>query len=448
MADSIELPVLTHLGHSKPRDRSASKTSLRMPDVVAPSATMGAASGSGSLGNIEAQEIPGITLIDSRDSGEADPLLLRDKIVSEDELNEIRNRKKGKGKKISDFYAGQNEHIGNLLKPLKVHTEEAIADEADNAKSVRWAIRLSLYCNFALAGLQLYAAISSLSLSLFATCIDAVFDPFANILLNVLHKRSLKADEKKWPMGGSRGNIVYGALMGMVNLILIVESIRSLATRESDEETNEIYIPALVAVGIAFLTKLSLFIFCFSIRKKSSQVQVLYEDHRNDLFVNGYIRHLHRRGWCQDSLVGKYTAAFQMLRDPKVNTPPSCPQIDPMGAMIIASAIIIAWSRTIFEQFKLLAGIAAPVDFQQLVIYKAMTFNPAIKQIDTCRIYHSGPNYFVEIDIVMDGDMPLWRAHDIAQDLQDQVEKLPDVDRCFVHIDHETDHKPEHRRHL
>jgi hypothetical protein len=31
-----------------------------------------------------------------------------------------------------------------------------------------------------------------------------------------------------------------------------VESIRSLATRESDEETNEIYIPALVAVGIAF----------------------------------------------------------------------------------------------------------------------------------------------------------------------------------------------------
>ena len=60
--------------------------------------------------------------------------------------------------------------------------------------------------------------------------------------------------------------------MGMVNLILIVrvesiadrenvyvdsnalqvESIRSLATRESDDETNEIYIPALVAVGIAF----------------------------------------------------------------------------------------------------------------------------------------------------------------------------------------------------
>jgi hypothetical protein len=64
------------------------------------------------------------------------------------------SRKKGKGKKISDFYAGQNEHIGNLLKPLKVHTEEAIADDAEAARSVKWAIRLSLYANFILAGLQ------------------------------------------------------------------------------------------------------------------------------------------------------------------------------------------------------------------------------------------------------------------------------------------------------
>lgn len=71
-----------------------------------------------------------------------------------------------------------------------------------------------------------------------------------------------------------------------------------------------------------------------------------------------------------------------------------------------------------------------------------MTFNPEIVSVDTCRVYHSGPNYFVEIDIVLPPEMPLWKAHDISQDLQDQVEALPDVDRCFVHVDHEVDHKP------
>jgi len=71
-----------------------------------------------------------------------------------------------------------------------------------------------------------------------------------------------------------------------------------------------------------------------------------------------------------------------------------------------------------------------------------MTFNPEILKVDTVRVYHSGPQYFVELDIVLAPEMPLWKAHDLAQDLQDQIEALPDVDRCFVHVDHEVDHKP------
>lgn len=71
-----------------------------------------------------------------------------------------------------------------------------------------------------------------------------------------------------------------------------------------------------------------------------------------------------------------------------------------------------------------------------------MTFSPEILSVDTVKIYHSGPQYFVELDIVLPPEMPLWRAHDLAQDLQDQIEALPDVDRCFVHVDHEVDHKP------
>lgn len=37
-------------------------------------------------------------------------------------------------------------------------------------------------------------------------------------------------------------------------------------------------------VGIKFL----LFLYCYSLRNKSSQVRVLWEDHRNDLFINGF----------------------------------------------------------------------------------------------------------------------------------------------------------------
>lgn len=59
-----------------------------------------------------------------------------------------------------------------------------------------------------------YAAVSSLSLSFFATAVDSVFDPMSNLLLWRLHRLSKRLDTNKWPVGGARlttiGNICYG----------------------------------------------------------------------------------------------------------------------------------------------------------------------------------------------------------------------------------------------
>lgn len=61
----------------------------------------------------------------------------------------------------------------------------------------------------------MYAAISSLSLSLLATGIDSVFDIGSNVLLIWLHRKASRLDANRWPVGGARletiGNIVYGA---------------------------------------------------------------------------------------------------------------------------------------------------------------------------------------------------------------------------------------------
>ena len=78
-----------------------------------------------------------------------------------------------KGKKIARFYSTQNEHINDLLKPLSAHIADADADAKGMASKVKLAINISFVTNILLAVVQLYAAISSLSLALFASCIDA-----------------------------------------------------------------------------------------------------------------------------------------------------------------------------------------------------------------------------------------------------------------------------------
>ena len=77
--------------------------------------------------------------------------------------------------------------------------------------------------------------------------------------------------------------------------------------------------------------------------------------------------------------------------------------LDPMGAIIvsapyqswylstytqIAAGVIIAWGRTVYRQFELLAGKSAPHDFLQLVVYNSVNFSGDIDKIDTVRAYH------------------------------------------------------------
>ncbi|WWC91730.1 uncharacterized protein L201_006677 [Kwoniella dendrophila CBS 6074] len=380
-------------------------------------------SGPPSLGegpdDLELMNIPSVL---SREAGEKDPLLLRGKVISDAHLDEIRQRKKRGGGKLADFYEEQNSRINDLLKPLTTLSQEAEQDAADNALKVKLAVNISFAGNIVLAVVQLYAAISSGSLALFASCVDAV-DPFANLILWAAHRASDRAEEKKWPVRGSRFETIYGSIMGGVNVILIVMSIQEFVTHKGDD-LQKFHLPSIISVAVAFAVKFSLFLYCMAIRKSSSQVQVLWEDHRNDLLTNGF--------GILTSAGGSKLAWW----------------IDPMGATIIAICIIAVWSRTVYEQFTFLAGIAAPPEFINLVTYKALTFSEHIVSVDTVRVYHSGPQYFVEIDIVLPPEMLLWKAHDIAQDLQDGIEKLKQVDRCFVHVDHEVDHKPEHRKNV
>jgi hypothetical protein len=77
--------------------------------------------------------------------------------------------------------------------------------------------------------------------------------------------------------------------MGAVNLVVCVESIRIIiAHSDADPETNKIFIPALVAVASALGVKFLLFCYCYLYKNHSTQVEMLYQDHRNDLFVNTF----------------------------------------------------------------------------------------------------------------------------------------------------------------
>ncbi|KAF3933596.1 hypothetical protein ABW19_dt0206504 [Dactylella cylindrospora] len=241
---------------------------------------------------------------------------------------------------------------------------------------------------------------------------DSIFDPLSNLILMFSRRAIKKVDPKRYPSGKARletaGNITFAAIMCSVSLILIVVSAQDIAGGET-AETKEFYLESVISVCAAFATKFGLFLYCWTLKDLYSDVHVLWRDHRNDLFVNGF--------GILTSVGGSILRWW----------------IDPFGAIFISVLILGLWIKTGWEEFELLIGKAADLDTQQLITY-----------IYTVRAYHSGPRLVVEVDVVMDPDTSLRRSHDVAEELQMKLESLPDVERAYVHIDYETTHSPEH----
>lgn len=333
-------------------------------------------------------------------------------------------RKAVQSRRVQGFYNRQNETIERMLKSVDEHVAEAKQEQGEDQLKFKIAVWGSFVANVILAALQVYGAISSSSLSLFTTMADAIFDPLSNVTLIFANRAVRHVDPARFPSGKARletvGNIAFCFLMTAVSFILIAFSARELADREGEGGVNRFHLPSVIAVSVAFTTKLALFLYTWALKDRYSQILILWQDHRNDLLINGF--------GILTSVGGSKLIWW----------------VDPMGAIIISVIISFAWLRTAFTEFLLLVGVVASVETQQLITYVCVTHSPAIRQIDTVRVYHSGPRLIAEVDVVMDPHSSLQETHDVAEDLQFKLESLPDVERAYVHVDYETDHKPEH----
>jgi cation diffusion facilitator family transporter len=328
-----------------------------------------------------------------------------------------------KARSVQKFYETQNEKIERMLKPVEDHLADARQEAGDDHLKFQIAVYGSFAANIMLAGLQLYGAISSGSLSLFTTMADAIFDPMSNVTLIVTNRAVKHVDPNRFPSGKARletvGNIVFCFLMSAVSFILIAFSIRELVGGNPNGK-NAFHLPSVIAVAVAFTTKLCLFLYCWALKDKYSQINILWQDHRNDLLINGF-----------GILTSVGGSKLQWW-------------IDPMGAIIISCLISAIWLHTAFNEFLLLVGVTAAVETQQLITYVCLIHSPVIEGIDTVRVYHSGPRLIAEVDVVMNASSSLRETHDVAEELQSKLESLPDIERAYVHVDYETTHKPEH----
>lgn len=323
----------------------------------------------------------------------------------------------GKSKEVKGFYEAQNELIDSFL----ADPEEE--DDRDEIEMIEYKLAMygSFSVNICLFALQLTAAILSKSLALLATTLDSFMDLASNLVLIYTGRLAASHNYLVYPTGKGKyktaGVIVFATLMGTLSLQIWSESIQTLIRGSDNVNTGMISI-TLVASGIGI--KVLLFLFC-RLYSHLPSIAVLAQDHFNDVFFNS-------TGLVLSFLATQYYG-----------------WIDPVGAILIAGLIIRSWGTTALENIQFIVGITADPAFLNKVTYLSLVHDRRILKVDTARAYHSGYSLYVEVDIVLSPDMPLAEAHDVGESLQMKLESLQQVDRAFVHLDYEVEHKPEHK---
>ncbi|XP_022985974.1 metal tolerance protein 11 isoform X2 [Cucurbita maxima] len=296
-------------------------------------------------------------------------------------------------------------------------------EREDLAKSETFAIRISNVANMVLFAAKVYASIRSGSLAIIASTLDSLLDLLSGFILWFTAFSMQTPNPYQYPIGKKRmqplGILVFASVMATLGLQIILESIRILLS--GDSEFNFTREQELWIVGIMLsvsLVKLLLVVYCRSFTNEI--VKAYAQDHFFDVITN---------------VIGLVAALLANYIDG---------WMDPLGAIILALYTIRTWSMTVLENVNSLVGRSAAPEYLQKLTYLCWNHHKAIKHIDTVRAYTFGSHYFVEVDIVLPGDMPLEEAHDIGESLQEKLELLPEIERAFVHLDYEYKHKPEH----
>ncbi|MGE5410536.1 MAG: cation diffusion facilitator family transporter, partial [Clostridiales bacterium] len=110
------------------------------------------------------------------------------------------------------------------------------------------------------------------------------------------------------------------------------------------------------------------------------------------------------------------------------------PRIDGVGGILVAMFILRSGFEIAKENIDYLMGRAADENLIMEITSRALKVK-GVEGLNDLRSHYVGDKFHIEIHIEVNKSVSTKESHDIGKDVQHAVEKLPEVQKVFVHID-------------
>lgn len=273
----------------------------------------------------------------------------------------------------------------------------------------------SMALNIVLTAFKLIAGIVAHSGAMISDAIHSASDVISTIIVMIGVKMAGKAPDRNHPYGHDRfecvASIVLSVMLGLTGAAIGIEGLRNIVGSSYLHLTAPGKL-ALAAAVISIVTKEGMFWYT-RINAKKIRSSALMADawhHRSDALSS------------VGSFVGILGARLGF------------PIMDPLASIIISFFILKAAFDIFLDAISKMTDHACS-DPVINALRKTILAVPGVEGIDVLRTRDFGSMIYVDVEIMAEGSLTLYEAHDIAQQVHDDIEQdFPNVKHCMVHV--------------
>jgi|TARA_B100000315_G_scaffold256561_1_gene302760 cation diffusion facilitator family transporter len=274
------------------------------------------------------------------------------------------------------------------------------------------AVVVGLLGNIALFISKLIIGLITNSIAIISDALNSLTDIINSVVLFISVRVGSKSADKEHPFGHYRSEPIGALIVAVLTVVLGFEIIRIAIDRLISRVSPNFSMPMLLMLFAIIVVKSSMYFYTKAAWKKTNSTALFafMMDHRNDILI------------ASGAIIGFIGSNYGLVF------------LDPLVAILIGLWIIKVGFGIGISNIKYLMGEAPKKELLEK-IKNAASKVEGIKDIQEVKAHYVGTLLEVEIHIMVDRNLTIYRAHALGRKVEKKVGSLEEVEKAFVHID-------------